>query len=148
VRVILLRNIEKLGNKGDVVKVAEGYGRNYLIPRGLAVEANTGNLKSLAQEKEEQEKKAQKELSHAQKVAERLGREMIRIRARAGEGGKLFGSVTNKDIVQAVRRQAGVKIDKRTVKLQEPIKNLGTYQVKVRLHQAVSFTLQVDVVEE
>ena len=121
-KVILQQDVKKIGQKGEVVDVAEGYGRNYLIPRGLAVEASAGNLRQVAQQKQAESKKAKRELNDAQKTEKILQGEALTVKAKVGEGGKLFGSITTQDITDQLRRQFSVEIDKRKVELKEPIK--------------------------
>ncbi|MGE5559923.1 MAG: 50S ribosomal protein L9 [Chloroflexota bacterium] len=144
-KVILTQDIKTLGKKGSVVEVAEGHGRNYLIPRGMAIEASTGNMRTLKTEKEADAARSQRELKEAQKLGERIRGVAITIRARTGEGGRLFGSVTNKDIAAALATVAGVRVDRRKVEAVD-IKTTGTYRVTIKLHPEVSATVDVTVV--
>jgi large subunit ribosomal protein L9 len=143
--VILIKDVKGLGNEGEVVKVADGYARNYLIPKGLALPATKANLRILKAKKETMESKAQKELAAAEKMAKQLEHSGITIRCKAGEGGKLFGSVTAKDVADAVERALGIVIDKRRIELVEPIKAVGSYTVPVKLHSEVSTRISVEV---
>lgn len=147
-RVILTRDIPKLGNRGTVLEVAEGYARNYLIPRGLAVEATSGRLKELSQAKQRQDLKKQHELQEARRIARRLDGATVKVFTRAGETGKLFGSVTNKELAQSIKNTFQVEVERRKIELKEPIKALGSYQVTIRLHPEVQARLQVEVVPE
>jgi len=134
-----------LGRKGSVVEVAEGYGRNLLIPRGLAVEATAGNLRARETEYAADAARSERELREARKLGDRLRGVALTIRARAGEGGKLFGSVTNKDVADALAEVVGVRVDRRKIESID-IKNTGTYRVAVRLHPEVSASIEVTVV--
>jgi len=147
-KVILQQDVKKIGQKGEVVDVAEGYGRNYLIPRGLAVEASAGNLRQVAQQKQAESKKAKRELNDAQKTEKILQVEALTVKAKVGEGGKLFGSITTQDITDQLRRQFPVEIDKRKVELKEPIKSLGEHSVVVKVHPKVHVPITVKVVAE
>ena len=146
-KVILQADVKALGKKGELVEVAEGYARNFLVPRGLAKIANESNLKSLAAEKSHAEAKAKRELEEAQKTAARLQEAQVTIAARTGGAGRLFGSVTALDIVAAVKKATGIELDKRKIELDEPIKALGVYRVPVRLHPQVEAQLNVRIVE-
>lgn len=134
-----------MGRKGSVVEVAEGYGRNLLIPRGLAVEATAGNLRARETEQAADAARSERELREARKLGDRLRGVALTIRARAGEGGKLFGSVTNKDVADALAEVVGVRVDRRKIESID-IKNTGTYRVAVRLHPEVSVSIEVTVV--
>lgn len=146
-KVILLADVRNLGRKGAAVDVAEGYGRNFLIPRGLAVEATAGNLKSAAIQQEQLKKKQAEEAAEAKALAKRLSELTVTIRAKTGDTGRLFGSVTGQDIADALVKQHKVKVDRRRLDLKEPIKQLGTYTVTVRLHPEATADLQVHVTE-
>ena len=147
-KVILQADVKNLGKKGDVVEVAEGYGRNYLLPRGLAVAASAGNLRHAAQQKQLEATKAERELKEAQKVGEKLKDQKVQIKAKVGEAGRLFGSVTPQEIADQLRRHFAVEIDKRKIEIKEPIKSLGTHKVTVKIHPKVHVQVQVDVVAE
>lgn len=134
-----------MGKKGSVVEVAEGYGRNLLIPRGWAVEATSGNLRARETEQAADAARSERELREARKLGERLRGVALTIRARAGEGGKLFGSVTNKDVADALAEVVGVRVDRRKIESID-IKNTGTYRVAVRLHPEVSASIEVTVI--
>jgi len=136
-KVILLQDVKALGKKGDIKEVAEGYGRNFLVPRGLVAEATAGNLKRLQLEEQKKEDQATKALSEARRMAGKLDGIVLEIVARAGEGGRLFGSVTNGDIAGALQKK-NLTIDKRRIELAEPLKTLGAHRVCVRLHPNVT----------
>jgi large subunit ribosomal protein L9 len=147
-KIILQKEIEKLGVPGDVVDVADGYARNYLVPRGLAVPASRGAVRhadSLRRAHQERVAKAQKE---AQAVADRMTASPIKVRVKAGEGGRLFGSVTAADLAEEIQRQTGVEVDRRMVHLDEPIKSVGVHEVHVRLHPEVNAALSVEIEPE
>lgn len=145
-KVILANDIEALGKKGDVVTVADGYARNFLVPKGLALLATRGALKQaelMRKAREEQEKKLKEEA--AAKVA-KLASSPVYISARAGEGGKLFGSVTNSDVARAILDQLDEAVDKRNVLMEDSIRTLGTHQVEVKLHEEVTGLVTVEVI--
>lgn len=145
-KVILQQDVNKLGKKGDIVEVAEGYGRNYLLPRGLAVLASEGKLKEAALVKERRARKEERALREARGLAEKLHGLSVTITSRAGEGGKLYGAVTSRDIAQALERLLGKMVDKRKVGLSEPIKMLGSYSVTIRLYPGIQAEIDVNVV--
>ncbi len=146
-QVILRDKIENLGNAGDVVEVKPGYGRNYLIPKGLAYEATQGNVRRLEAERAAQGRKDAETLSEARQRAAALEGVSLTFHARAGQEGKLFGSITSADIADKLAEQ-GVQIDRRTIELDEPIKALGVTSVPVRLHPQVRPELKVWVIAE
>lgn len=144
-QVILKRDVKDLGAKGALVNVADGYARNFLLPRGLAVPATDGNLKQRQQKIGVQQARTERLLDSAQVLAERLDGLSITVRARSGEGGRLFGSVTSQDVVDGVKQVAGVDVDRRKVLLPEAIKTLGTYRVQLRLHPKVRTVVELRV---
>lgn len=143
-KVILKEDVKDLGEIGSIVDVKIGYGRNYLIPRNLAVEANPKNLRQFEHEKKIILVKAKKVKQSMQDLADQISKMTLTIEAQAGEEDKLFGSVTTKDIAEAITAQ-GVEIDKRKVILEEPIKRLGTYDVTVKVHKDVTAAVKVEV---
>jgi large subunit ribosomal protein L9 len=145
--VILREEVEKLGRRGDVVKVAAGYARNYLLPKRLAVAANESNKKIVEQEKQAYLRRESKEIGDATDLAKMMGSVEVTIAQKAGENDQLFGSVTAQDIVAALER-AGYTIDRKKVNLAEPIKALGDYKVTVKLHREVAVELPVHVIKE
>ena len=146
-KVILLEDVKKLGKKGDLVDVSDGYARNFLFPRNLAKEATEGSLKQLKQVKDAIAKKKQKELEQAKELAKVLSNTTVTLKVKAGEQGKLFGSVTSKDISEALKKQYNIEVDRRKIELQEPIKSLGSYKVDVKLAPGVDAKLSVKIVE-
>lgn len=145
-KVILEKDVKSLGKKGDVVNIAEGYGRNYLLPRALAVEATEGNVKKVTTEKKTQENKRDKALKEAQEKVGRIDGQKLQISVKVGDAGKLFGSITSQEIADRLKKQYKVEIDKRKIDLSEPIKNLGKYTIVVRVHPKVQATIVVHVV--
>jgi large subunit ribosomal protein L9 len=143
-KVILKEDVNNLGEMGKVVEVKDGYGRNYLIPRNLAVEANPKNISHFEHQKKIIEVKVKKVRKSAEDIAEQLSRITVTLEARAGEEEKLFGSITTKDIAEAISQQ-GVEVDKRKILLDEPIKRLGSYEVPIKIHQDVLANVKVEV---
>lgn len=147
-KVILKQDIRALGKKGDIKEVADGYGRNYLFPKGLAIEASTGNLKILADQKEMSAQKELREIEEAKELAGRLNGLEICVKVKTGEGGRLFGSITGKDLADQIFQKTKIELDKRKLELGDAIKNIGKHQVKVHLYKGVSAEIQVNVVAE
>jgi large subunit ribosomal protein L9 len=146
-KIILREDVEKLGKAGDVVKVADGFGRNYLIPRQLAVPANVRNLKALEHDRRVIEARAKKSRTSAESLAEKLSAVSITLSAKAGEEGKLFGAITSRDIAEALEK-AGVPVDRKNVLLLDPIKQLGDYKVKIKAGTDLHPEISVSVVAE
>ena len=147
VQVILREDVPNLGRTGDVVKVRAGFARNYLLPRHLAVEANQKNLREFEHNKRVSMLRRERQKSHALTLKEKVEALALVIKARAGEEGKLFGSVTNIDIERALREQ-GFDIERRKIQLPEPLKRLGDFQVAIRLEAEVEASLKVEVAAE
>jgi large subunit ribosomal protein L9 len=146
-KVILKQDVEKLGKTGDVVKVAPGYGRNYLIPRNLAIEATPGNIKVAEMEKISQARRDHREKESATLLARDIVKLTVTIQRKSGEEGSLYGSVTALDIADFLAGHK-IDIDKRKIQLEEPIKTLGEYQVPIRLHREVTVPIKVIVEPE
>ncbi|WP_031514302.1 50S ribosomal protein L9 [Desulfofalx alkaliphila] len=146
-KVILLQDVPKLGKKGEVIDVAEGYGRNYLIPRNLATEASQGKLNELAELKKAENRKKKQIEEEAKELAEKLKEIRVELTAKVGDAGKLFGAISNKDIADHLKKEHKIKVDKKKIVLKSPIKNLGSYNVTVKLHPKVQIELQVVVSE-
>ena len=146
-KVILVQDVKSLGRKGDVKEVADGYARNFLLAKGLAVPANAGNINSRNHELKLQQDRAAKELAQAQKQASELADQTVVVYAKAGDGGKLFGSVTNGDIADALAAM-GYKIDKKKIEPLEPIKTLGQHQVQLKLYPKIQAQITVEVKDE
>ena len=145
-KVILAADVEKLGHKGDVVTVADGYARNFLVPKGLALTASKGALKQAEQMRRAREEETKKAKEAAAAKVATLGASPVYISARAGEEGKLFGSVTNSDVARAIVEQLGEEVDRRQVRLDDPIRSLGTHQVEIHLHEEVNALVTVEVI--
>ena len=142
--VILKQDVEKLGHRGDVVNVADGYGRNYLLPRKFAMEATAANKSVIEQMKQSAIRKSAKEKVEAEAVAAKMKQVVLTFERKAGGEGQLFGSVTSADIAQALAAQ-GYEIERRRIHLDEPLKTVGEYHVPVRLHREVTVHVQVNV---
>lgn len=147
-KIVLRDDVENLGHKGDLVEVADGYARNYLVPRGLAIQATRGVVAQAEQMRRSRAARDARERGAAEELATRLGTQSITISVKAGEGGKLFGSVTSADVVEALKAQAGVELDRKHVGLAEPLKELGPASIDVKLHREVTVAVTVDVVAE
>jgi len=147
VEVILRKDVVDLGHAGERVQVRAGYARNYLIPRGLALLATESNRRRFRDERRQVEQSAERERAEASVLAERIAEQTLTFRVRAGEEGRLFGSVTAADIAEALE-DVDVRVDRRVIRLDEPIKELGAYTVAVRLHSDVQPELKVLVVNE
>ena len=145
-QVVLRTDVDNLGKKGDILDVADGYARNFLIPHGKAIKASKGVATQAASMRRSRDLKDSKDREAAELVARTLVPKVITITAKAGSEGRLFGSVTTTDVVDAVLAQTGVELDRRRVSLDEPIKSLGTHEVPVRLHNDVQFRVTVEVV--
>jgi len=147
-KVILQEDLKSLGKKGEIKEVSTGYARNYLIPKGLAIEATRGNLKE-AQEKQISELNRQKkEEVEANALKTKLDGKTIKVKAKTGESDRLFGSVTAKEIAESIKSQFGVAINRKKIELKEPIKNLGKYTVKVKVYPSVQAEIMVEVTPE
>ncbi len=146
-KVILLKDEKKLGKKGDIVEISEGYARNYVLPKKIGAEATARNLNDLKLQKAHEAKVAQEQLDAARALAERLESKQVVVKIRAGEGGRTFGSVSSKEIAAACKEQHGLDVDKKKIQLQENLKSFGTVEVMVKLHAQVSAKLMVKVEE-
>lgn len=146
-KLILKEDVKNLGNIGEIVNVSDGYARNYLLPKNLAVEANTKNLKEFEHHKSIIMKKAARVRDELKDLSGRLSSASVTIKAKAGEDDKLFGSVTSMDIAEALKAE-GFDIDKKKISMDEPIKRLGTHAVTIKIHSDISSQLQVHVIQE
>lgn len=147
-KVVLRADVEHLGRKGDLLDVTDGYARNYLVPRGMAIKATKGAVAQAEAMRRNRAARDTRDRESAEAVAARVGAQTLRIGARAGEGGKLFGSVTNADVAAAVHDQLGIDLDRRAIELADPIRDLGASDIVVRLHPDVTATLHVEVAAE
>lgn len=147
-KVILLQDVKSVGKKGDILDANDGYARNFLLPKKMAVVADAANLNNLKLQKSNEAKVAQEQLEEAQRFAKELETKEVVLTIKAGEGGKTFGSVSSKEIANAFKEQCGVTIDKKKIQLSESIKSFGVHEVKVKLHPKVTGTLTVKVREQ
>ncbi len=147
-KVILLADVKPHGKKGDVIEVSDGLARNVLIKKGQAVEATSQNMNNLKLQNKHADKVAAENLAAAQELCKEMESWVVETAIKSGEGGKTFGSVSSKEIAHAVEKQYGKQIDKKKIVLEEPIKSLGTHEVKVKLHHEVTATLRVHVGEQ
>ncbi|MCR5341881.1 MULTISPECIES: 50S ribosomal protein L9 [unclassified Butyrivibrio] len=145
--VILLEDVKSLGKKGDVVKVSDGYASNFILPKKLGVEATKANLTNLKNQKAKDARDAQALLEKMQDYAKEIEKATVRLTMKAGEGGRVFGSVSSKEIATEAKKQCGFDIDKKKIQLPEPIRTFGTTEVPVKLHPQVTATLKVSVTE-
>lgn len=143
--IILIQDVNKLGKKGDIVKVNDGYARNFILPKKLGLEATPKNLKDLEIQKAEEAKRQQEIYDEAKALGEQVSSKKISLEIKGGEGGKTFGSVTTKEIAEGLKEQTGIEIDKKKLVLPNAIKTAGSYKVPVKLHPKVTVELQVDV---
>lgn len=146
VKIVLLQEVRTLGSPGDVVDVADGYARNFLIPRGLAERATPGVLKQVDQIRRRREIREVRDREKAQEIADRLAAMQIRIPAKAGEGGRLFGQVTPEHIAEAILKAGGPKVDRKRLHVEGPVKSLGAHQIHLRLHPEVEAAFNVEVI--
>ena len=146
-KVILKEDVKNLGKMGDIITVAEGHARNFLLPKKLAVEALTENIKALEHQKKTIQEKAKKVKNVSQDLANRISSLTLSIKAKAGEEDKIFGSITSMDIAAALKNE-GIDIDKKKISLEEPIKRLGSYAVSIKIHTEITAQLNISVVPE
>lgn len=146
-KVILLKDVKGTGVKGDVVNISDGYARNFLFPKGLAIEATKANLDELKNKERAQQKRIEQEKQEARELAKKISEITLVIKAKSGENGKLFGSVTNKEIAQELKKQHNITIDRKKIVLNEPIKQLGQMDLEVKLYPEISGKLTVKVEE-
>lgn len=147
-KVILKADIKGVGKKGEILNASDGYARNYLLPRGLAMEASEGNLTSLKEKKNAQKYKKEVEQKEAKALAKKISEVKVVFKVKTGENGRLFGSITSKDISDEIKKQHGFEIDKRKIVLDETIKSSGTYNLDVKVYPEVSAKLKVEVIGE
>ena len=145
-QVILNKDVKGTGKAGDIVNVSDGFARNMLFPKGLATEATTANVRNLEKQKANEAAKKAEEKAAAQELAKKLEEAKVTIKTKSGEGGRLFGSITSKDIAEAAKKQ-GYDIDKKKIQLSSPIKSIGRFDIKVKLYPEVVGTLTVEVID-
>ncbi len=144
--LILTHEVDGLGSPGDVVEVKDGYGRNYLLPRGFAIKWTRGAQKQIDSIRRARAAREIRSLDEAKQIAEQLGSLKVRLNQRAGDNGRLFGSVTSTDVAEAVKAAGGPEVDKRRIQIRNPIKSVGDYTVEIRLHPEVNVSLPIEVV--
>ena len=147
-KVILTQDVKGSGKSGDIINVSDGYARNFLFPKGLAIEASAANLNAQKNRQAAQDHKKQVERQEAQALAERIQALGVTIQARTGENGKLFGSISTKEVAEAIALQHGLTVERKKIVLKEPIRELGEYQVQVKLYAGIASTIRVTVVGE
>lgn len=147
-KVILLQDVKSLGKKGEIVNVNDGYARNFILPKKLGLEANGKNMNDLKLQKNNEAKVAKEHLEAAKELAKQLEAGKVEVAIKVGEGGKVFSSVSNKEIAAEVKKQLGLEIDKKKVQLKDALKTLGTHKVPVKLHPEVTAEVTVEVKEE
>ncbi|MCC8026025.1 MAG: 50S ribosomal protein L9 [Clostridium sp.] len=145
--IVLLEDVKALGKKGQIVKVNDGYARNFILPRKLGLEATSKNLNDLKLQKANDARIAAEQLAAAKELGEKIEKASVTLSIKAGEGGRAFGSVSSKEIGKAVGDQLGIEIDKKKILLSDPIKSIGSFEVPVKLHKDVTAKLAVKVVE-
>ena len=145
-KVILTQDIKKVGKKGDVLEVKDGYARNSLFPKGLAVEANAVTLNKKMLDQKSEDKRKQKELDDAKAISDKINNKEIKLTVKIGEGGRIFGSVTSKEIAEVVETTYGVKVDKKKIQLKDGIKGVGVQEVTIKLHTEVNAVVKVNIV--
>ncbi len=147
-KVILLQDVKSVGKKGDIIDANDGYARNFLLPKKMAVEANSKNLNDLKLQNANEEKMAAQRLKDAQDLAKEIESKTVTVFMKAGEGGKTFGSISGKEIAAAFKEQHGLELDKKKLVMEEPIRSFGTYNVDIKLHPQVTGIVKVKVQEK
>lgn len=146
-KLILLEDVKSVGKKGELINASEGYARNFLLPKKLAVEATKSNLNDYELKQKSEAKRKQEELEHAQEVAKILNDKVVTIKVKTGDNGKLFGSVTNKEVAEEIIKQTGMDLDKKKVSIGDPIKMLGERTAVIKLHPKVTAEVAIKIVE-
>ena len=147
-KVVLLEDIKTLGKKGDIVEASDGYAGNFLLPKKKAIAATPENLNTLKLQKANADKIAAELLAEAKELKDKIEKSEVTVSIKGGEGGKTYGSVSTKEIAQAMKEQSGLEVDKKKIALSEPIKTFGVHEISIKLHKEVSAKLKVKVVEE
>lgn len=147
-KVVLLEDVKSLGRKDDIVNVSDGYARNYLFPKNLAAEATPGKLNEISEKKKTMENKKKKELEEAKALAKNLNNREVIVKTKAGSSGKLFGSITGKDIADMIKSQLKIQVDKKKIVLDDAIKSLGSHQVEIKIYPEITAKIKVVVTEE
>lgn len=144
-QVVLLQDVPKIGKKGDIINVAEGYARNYLFPRNLASPASEGKLKEISTQRKTQADKKSKQEDQARELAAKISDLTVKLRAKVGDAGRLFGAISNKDIADGLKSQHGFDIDKKKIVLKDPIKTLGSHKIAIKIHPVAQAEITVEV---
>ncbi len=147
-KVILTQDVKSLGKKGDIVEVNQGYARNFVLPKGLGVEMTPENMNNLKLKKQNDDKVAAEKLAAAEALRDELKEKKITIPVKTGDNGKIFGSVSSKEIAEVIKEQLGIEVDKKKIIVKDPIKSLGGYQIQIKLHPQVTGEVLLDVVEK
>ena len=147
-KVILLDNIKGVVKKDEIINASDGYARNFLLPKKLAVEANSANMSKLKAKQDSNQYRKNVEKEDAQKVAEKLKGILLKISVKAGENGKIFGSITSKEIAENLKTQYQIEVDKKKIELKEPIKTLGSFTVQIRLYEGVIGNLKIQMISQ
>lgn len=145
-KVILTQDIKGVGKKDEIINANDGYARNYLFPKKLAVEANAANMSELKGRQDSANFKKEQEKEQANRIKEKISKIMLKIKVKAGENGKIFGSITSKEIAVELKKQHEIEIDKKKINLKEPIKELGTFTVDVKLYEGIIGKLKIDII--
>ena len=147
-KVILKADIKGVGKKDEIINASDGYARNFLFPKNLAVEANKENMSKLKAKQDAKKYQKEQEKEEAKNISDKLGRIMLKIKVKAGENGKIFGGISSKEIAEGLEKNYNIKIDKKKVDLKEPIKTLGTRTVEIKLYEGIIGKLKIDVISE
>lgn len=147
-KVILKENIKGVGKKDQVINASDGYARNFLLPRGLAVEADAGNMSKLKAKQDSNAYRKSQEKEEAEKIADKLSKILVKINVKAGANGKIFGGVSSKEIAENLEKQYNIKVDKKKIDLKETIKTLGTFTIDIKLFEGVIGKVKVDIIAE
>ena len=147
-KVILLKDIKGTGKKGEIINASDGHARNFLIPRGLAKEATDGSVRELEHQNASKTKREEEALAQAKELADKISQLDVTIKTKAGDGGRLFGSITNKDVSDLIKKKYNIDLDKKKIIMDQPIRTLGTTNVTVKVYPKVSTQLKIHVVEE
>ena len=145
-KVILQQDVQGSGKKGDIIQVSDGYAINFLLPKGLAIEASANNINTMKSKKDAEEHRKSREIDDAKKLADKLSGLTVHLRVKAGENGKLFGSITSKELAQALENEHHITIDKKKFHVPDPIKILGTLQVSIRVYPEISANIKVEII--
>ena len=147
-KVILLKDVKKIGKKGDVIEASDGYARNFLFPKKLAVEANNENMSKLKAKQDSNAFKKSQEKEEAEKIADKLSKILLKIKVKSGANGKIYGGVSSKEIAENLEKQYQIKVDKKKIDLKDTIKTLGTFNVDIKLFEGVIGKVKIDVVSQ